>query len=1263
MGGRLIDYFMVCGLGPDVKTLQEERGLRGLHNAYQAALLDQYPAVSPDGAAPPPELARCVLPGGLEFHTQGPSASDSLTLARSYPIVLTDGDGSKLYVSCVAFRDPVDADIAEAYLIPKGIYADKCICILSRWPFFQVFRETLEEIHRLCFTAAGSSKPIWDTITHLVDCVPLPHPGRSQVLFTIDNCLLHVQSPAEAGLPYADISFQPLIQCLDVNNVIRLFTVLLLEKRTLLRASKYTLLTLVAEAILHLLYPIKWQGVYIPVLPYVGVDFIDAPTLYFFGLHSSLDISNLSLEGVTVVDLDFNHMYIADDTPPLPEPELSNLRSAVHTLVHPTLVTLDRSKKLVKPRYDREAIQLAKPWGKQHDNKLRLIFLELFASLMNGYRDFVLETLFTMFGSQDPTQSGANIFNADAFVRKRSRMTNQPVDPLVAQFIRSQGFIHFLESGLGSAKEGANLVDAVIDAQQQEKDYSYLAQPPAGGSDILAVLEPLPSTTEQMAGKRGMRYTYTAFPALERSAEQEQARKDMLARAIEDRERPADMPPHQPPVDDEVKAIPKEPRKIDVQRGHAETNQMVLDIKVKLQGLWRRLLELDPAEEDPTSSPQYGTISALIDSDAEGMTAIGFVECIIEHMKHGWDCQLSTEHFAAVKELLILTLSSAAERGDVSTAQAVMEISSRIFRRDLGNVKDYMARHLCSLPTWDDPEYWSEYFDLLLEHVVMQEGNHAVMVLEQLMLVACHMAELGLLEQEAWAILESLALKNGLGYTHMLKLRGVLARVRQVSHAYWGHPSAAVPGMSPRLLEGQDSLGGVVRMHGSLDDGVGSDGRKGWSLFSKMKEREGQANGGSPSDERRKPVLLDSNYDLQDKTKGSPAGPAGGAPSPKVDVRSGPGGVRRGPSGVRLLRGHKDAVTALHAGTRAELGDLVSQTDDVGYLVSGSADATVKLWHPDSRGSELRATLEGHQAAVRCISSDRGRIVTGSDDHRVLVWDKITAQLAVELRGHEGSVGCVRLLPGQRVLTAGWDGMVKMWDVRSDQCVATVARAACPVLCFDYVDHAGMLAFGGTDGTLNLWDIREGKQRYKLVGHTNWIRAIRMHGDTIVTGSDDWTARVWELSGGQCEAVLTCHGGPITCVDYCISSQGVVTGSADCTVRLWERVEGLLQSVTTIGLHGGPIVAVRSGDRWLGIGAQDNSMSLHRQPEGAGPGVDAASMWNQGWGHRRRSMRDWQLHRTLNRSAAVVRHVAVDVDRGRLCSGGRNGILRLWEPP
>lgn len=49
------------------------------------------------------------------------------------------------------------------------------------------------------------------------------------------------------------------------------------------------------------------------------------------------------------------------------------------------------------------------------------------------------------------------------------------------------------------------------------------------------------------------------------------------------------------------------------------------------------------------------------------------------------------------------------------------------------------------------------------------------------------------------------------------------------------------------------------------------------------------------------------------------------------------------------------------------------------------------------------------------------------------------------------------------MLTASHDGTVKMWDVRTDRCVATVGRCSSAVLCMEYDDNVGILAAAGRD--------------------------------------------------------------------------------------------------------------------------------------------------------------------------------------------------------
>lgn len=1202
---------MVCGIGPEIRTLDGDKGFHGAGVFYLPSLLDQYPPLNHSlYPPPPPQLSTCVLPAGVEFYSSGFDANDASTSPRSYPIVLTEGDGSKIYVSCIAFRDPVSEDIAEAYHIPANSFADKCICLVSRLPSFHVLRNALEELFALCFSPNGSSKPLWDVIAHIVSNVPLPTPGKHRVLFAIENCLLSVEAPPKDGLPHGDISFQPLVQCLDVDNLIKLFTAVLLERRILLRSNKYSLLTLVSEAICHLIYPFRWQHVYIPLLFFSGVDYIDAPTPYMMGLHSGVDMSGLAMDGVVVVDLEYNRITTSEEIPPIPEPELSSLRGEIVKLLYPNVVGIDQMKGVIYNSFEQSPISGNKPWGEDHDLQLRLIFLKFFASLLSGYRNFIENT-------------GSHVFNTQAFLKKRSRSTNQPPEPMIIQFLDSNGFLDYAERGLGSGENNHNLLDKLQDAIGRGQNPISILPSSLEEPEIITISDP-----DVGISRSGAKYTYDRFPSNIRTPEQEEKRRLILAAASGAFE---DSGKHIPSSPSMLAGKDSKAASLSPMERAAERERMVLDIKVKLQGLWLRLLKLG-ATDDPLSSFEYGTILALIESDAEGIGGSGFVECIREHMHSGWDCQLTEEQFIAVKELLKTAISRATSRNDLLTVRDALEVSAEMYKKDANNVLDYIQRHLISLSIWEELRFWEGYFDYLMERSSSNSANYASLVTAQLILVASHMAGLGLPDTDAWYMIETIAEKNSIGYKQFIKLRGFLSHIQQLRVAYWGITSIKTQSissfglLSPRSKDGTDE-----NQQPAEASGVGR------SWVQSMFTRDTASRSNSFSRVRRWASDGGNSATNENGTLR------------KQDLST--AGQKKIQTNVRILRGHSGAITALHCVTRREVWDLVGDREDAGFFISGSTDCSVKIWDPSLRGSELRATLKGHTRTVRAISSDRGKVVSGSDDQSVLVWDKQTTQLLEELKGHDGQVSCVRMLSGERVLTAAHDGTVKMWDVRTDMCVATVGRCSSAVLCMEYDDSTGILAAAGRDAVANIWDIRAGRQMHKLLGHTKWIRSIRMVGDTLITGSDDWTARTWSVSRGTCDAVLACHAGPILCVEYSPLDRGIITGSTDGLLRFWENEEGSIRCMKNVTIHTAAILSISAGEHWLGIGAADNSMSLFNRPQerlGSFPSTGSKTA-------------GWQLYRTPPRTVAVVRCVASDLERKRICSGGRNGLLRLWE--
>jgi hypothetical protein len=81
--------------------------------------------------------------------------------------------------------------------------------------------------------------------------------------------------PGPMGPPPDELPLRPLVEALRADQLATLFVAVLLERRVLLRSQQYWLLSAVAEGLVELLHPFKFQHVYIPIMPYNLVDYLE----------------------------------------------------------------------------------------------------------------------------------------------------------------------------------------------------------------------------------------------------------------------------------------------------------------------------------------------------------------------------------------------------------------------------------------------------------------------------------------------------------------------------------------------------------------------------------------------------------------------------------------------------------------------------------------------------------------------------------------------------------------------------------------------------------------------------------------------------------------------------------------------------------------------------------------------------------------------------------------------------------------------------
>ncbi|XP_067948021.1 F-box/WD repeat-containing protein 7-like isoform X2 [Watersipora subatra] len=275
----------------------------------------------------------------------------------------------------------------------------------------------------------------------------------------------------------------------------------------------------------------------------------------------------------------------------------------------------------------------------------------------------------------------------------------------------------------------------------------------------------------------------------------------------------------------------------------------------------------------------------------------------------------------------------------------------------------------------------------------------------------------------------------------------------------------------------------------------------------------------------------------------------------------------------KILRGHDDhVITCLEfSGNR---------------IVSGSDDNTLKVW--DVETAQCLRTLVGHTGGVWSSQMRDNIVISGSTDRTLRVWDTETGECMHTLHGHTSTVRCMHLHKNI-VVSGSRDATLRMWDISNGECVHVLIGHVAAVRCVQY--DGKKVVSGAYDYTVRVWDPITQACIHILQGHTNRVYSLQFDGKHIVSGSLDTSIRVWDVDSGTCLHTLTGHQSLTSGME--IQDGLLVSGNADSTVKVWDINTGTcLQTLTGTHKHQGAVTCLQFTRKFVVTSSDDGTVKL-----------------------------------------------------------------------
>ncbi|NJR31490.1 F-box/WD repeat-containing protein [bacterium] len=246
-------------------------------------------------------------------------------------------------------------------------------------------------------------------------------------------------------------------------------------------------------------------------------------------------------------------------------------------------------------------------------------------------------------------------------------------------------------------------------------------------------------------------------------------------------------------------------------------------------------------------------------------------------------------------------------------------------------------------------------------------------------------------------------------------------------------------------------------------------------------------------------------------------------------------------------------------------------------------------------GTAAAIYLNGHKDSVYCVQFDEHKIITGSRDRTVRVWDTHTfqcirkigppsqmANLAPDaatstlhppgafyiqntssidpsgglapLDYHDASILCLQF-DAEIMVTGSSDNSAIVWSIQDNYRPVRRLRGHFAGVLDVCIDRRYIITCS-KDTTICLWDRATGELIKKLTGHRGPVNAVQMRGNLLASASGDGMAKLWNLTDGQCVKEFSSRDRGLACVEFSEDGRTILAGGNDQVIYEYDTNSG-----------------------------------------------------------------------------------------------------------